>query len=137
MKARKQLSDINEGFIKSGAADVEEDNIQQVVDRANDIKQKVIGSNLLKRFSADVKLLIEMIRNYWNGVYRKMPWWVIASVVFALLYVLNPIDLIPDIIPVLGLTDDAAVLALCLAMTEKDILKYQNWKDSKRRTVEA
>ena len=137
MNKEKVLSGINEGFIKRGAAEVEDDDVQKVMDRASDIKNKVIDSNLLKRFSEDVKLLIAMIKDYWNDVYREIPWWVIASVVFALLYVLNPIDLIPDVIPILGLTDDAAVLALCLAMTDKDILKYQNWKNSNKRTAEA
>jgi len=137
MNKEKVLSGINEGFIKKGAVDVEDDDVQKVMDRASDIKQKVIDSNLLKKFSTDVKVLIAMIKDYWNGVYRKIPWWVIAAVVFALLYVLNPIDLIPDIIPVLGLTDDAAVLALCLAITEKDIHKYQNWKNRKAQGAEV
>ncbi len=137
MNKEKVLSGINEGFIKKGAVDVEDDDVQKVMDRASDIKQKVIDSNLLKKFSTDVKVLIAMIKDYWNGVYRKIPWWVIAAVVFALLYVLNPIDLIPDIIPVLGLTDDATVLALCLAITEKDIHKYQNWKNRKAQGAEV
>jgi len=137
MNKEKVLSGINEGFIKRGAADVEDDDVQKVMDRASDIKHKVIDSNLLQRFVKDVKLLIAMIKDYWNGFYREIPWWVIAAVVFSLLYVLKPIDLIPDIIPVLGLTDDAAVLALCLAMTEKDILKYQNWKNSNAQGEEV
>jgi len=137
MNKEKVLSGINEGFIKKGAVDVEDDDVQKVMDRASAIKHKVIDSNLLKRFAKDVKLLIAMIKDYWNGIYREIPWWVIAAVVFALLYVLNPIDLIPDIIPVLGLTDDAAVLALCLAMTEKDIHKYQDWKNSNKQSAEV
>jgi uncharacterized membrane protein YkvA (DUF1232 family) len=137
MDKEKVLSSINEGFIKRGAADVKDGDVQKVMDRASDIRHKVIDSNLLKRFAKDVTLLIAMIKDYWNGIYRKMPWWVIAAVVFALLYVLNPIDLIPDIIPVLGLTDDAAVLALCLAMTEKDIHKYQIWKNRNAQGAEV
>ncbi len=137
MNKERVLSGIHEGFIKKGAADVEDDYIQKVMDRASDIRQKVIDSNLLKRFAKDVKLLIAMIKDYWNGVYREIPWWVIAAVVFSLLYILNPIDLIPDIIPVLGLTDDAAVLTLCLAMTEKDIHKYQNWKNRNAQGAEV
>lgn len=137
MNKEKVLNGINEGFIKRGADDVEDDDVQKVMDRASDIRQKVINSNLLKRFAKDVKLLIEMIKDYWSGCYPRIPWWVIAAIVFALLYVLNPIDLIPDIIPVLGLTDDVAVLALCLAMTEKDINKYRNWKNGNKQGAEV
>lgn len=128
MNTKRVLKSINAGFINKGAAGIGDDDVRKVVDREGDIKFKVFGSDLLQKFYEDVMLLVAMTRDYWNGIYRKIPWWVISSVVFALLYVLNPFDLIPDILPILGLTDDAAVLALCLTMTEKDILKYQDWK---------
>lgn len=128
MNTKYVFKSINAGFINKGAAGIGVDDVRKVVDREDDIKFKVFGSDLLQRFYDDVMLLVAMTKDYWNGAYRKVPWWVISSVVFALLYVLNPFDLIPDILPVLGLTDDAAILALCLTMTEKDILKYQDWK---------
>lgn len=134
MNIRHLFRGIDSAFINKGAAGITDDDVRKVVGNERGIKDKVIGNDPLQRFYEDVVLLIAMIRDYWNGVYREIPWWVIASFVFALLYVLNPFDLIPDIMPVLGLADDAAVLALCLAMTEKDILKYQNWKNSDKRT---
>jgi len=129
MNGKHAFRSIKAAFINEGAAGVGDDDVRRVVEREEEIKRKLFGSELLQRFCEDVVLLFAMVRNYWNGLYREFPWWVVASVVFALLYVLNPFDLIPDILPVIGLTDDAAVLALCLAMTEKDILKYQDWKE--------
>ena len=128
MNGKHAFKSINAAFINEGAAGIGDDDVRRVVEKEEDIKRKVFGSGLLQRFCEDVALLFSMVRDYWNGLYREFPWWVVASVVFALLYVLNPFDLIPDILPVIGLTDDAAVLALCLAMTEKDILKYRDWK---------
>ena len=137
MNTQKVLSGINEDFIKKGAANINERDIQKVMDRTNDITQKVVNSTSLKRFINDVGLLISMIKDFLSGTYRKMPFWVIGSVVFALLYVLSPIDLIPDFIPVIGLVDDAAVLGLCLTLVEKDIQTYQNWKESKEQPAKA
>lgn len=137
MNTQKVLSGINEDFIKKGAADVNDEDIQKVVDRANDITQKVVNSSPLKRFINDVRLLISMIKDSFSGTYKHLPMWVIGSVVFALLYVLSPIDLIPDFIPVLGLMDDAVVLGLCLALAEKDIQKYQQWKELKEQPAKA
>ena len=137
MNTQKVLSGINEDFIKKGAANINDRDIQKVMDRTNDITQKVVNSTSLKRFINDVGLLISMIKDFLSGTYRKMPFWVIGSVVFALLYVLSPIDLIPDFIPVIGLVDDAAVLGLCLALAEKDIQTYQNWKESKEQPAKA
>ena len=132
MDVKKVLSGINENFIKKGAASVNDEDVKKVMVNAEDITEKVIKSGPLQRFIKDVALLISMVKDYWAGVYRRIPWWVIAAVVFALLYVLSPIDLIPDFIPFVGLLDDALVMGLCLALIEQDLLKYQEWKEAQR-----
>ena len=43
-----------------------------------------------------------------------MPWGSVFSLIVALLYGVSPIDLIPDIIPLLGWMDDGVVGAICL-----------------------
>ena len=45
------------------------------------------------------------------------------------LKILNPLDLIPDALPVLGLLDDAAVVSACLALVEQDLYAYRQWRD--------
>ena len=45
---------------------------------------------------------------------RDTPAWIRALVVAALAYLINPIDLIPDALVGIGLTDDLAVMALAL-----------------------
>jgi uncharacterized membrane protein YkvA (DUF1232 family) len=62
------------------------------------------------------------------GVYRRVPYGVIASIVFTLIYVLNPFDLVPDMLPVIGQMDDVAVLGACLILVEQDLHKYKDWK---------
>ncbi|NJL72636.1 MAG: DUF1232 domain-containing protein [Candidatus Competibacteraceae bacterium] len=69
-----------------------------------------------------------MVKDYWNKEYREVPWFTIAAIVAALIYVLSPIDLIPDVIPVIGLVDDAMVIAVCLRLCEQDLHKWQQWK---------
>lgn len=49
----------------------------------------------------------------------------------ALLYVLSPIDLIPDFIPGIGLLDDAAVFGAMLAAIHEDLQDYKAWRDRK------
>lgn len=130
MDAKKVLSGINEDFIKKGAAAVNSEDVQKVLNKANEITQKVVKSPSLQRFLKDVALLISMVKDFWSGAYREIPWWVIAAVVFTLLYVLSPIDLLPDFIPGIGLLDDALVISLCIAMIEQDLLRYQGWKEA-------
>ena len=44
---------------------------------------------------------------------------------------INPFDIIPDIIPVIGYLDDAAVIAACLAMVRQDLHNYWKWREEK------
>jgi uncharacterized membrane protein YkvA (DUF1232 family) len=71
-----------------------------------------------------------MIRDYWSSNYRHAPYWAIAAAVFTLLYVLNPLDLIPDVIPLIGYLDDAAVVSVCLLLIEQELDEYQKWKSA-------
>lgn len=135
MDVKNILGSIDKDFIRKGSAAVNSEDVKKVLDKANEITEKVVKSGPLQRFLKDVALLISMVKDYWSGKYREVSWWVIAAVVFALLYVLSPIDLIPDFIPVIGLLDDAVVIALCLAMIEQDLLRYQEWKEAQTETT--
>jgi uncharacterized membrane protein YkvA (DUF1232 family) len=45
-----------------------------------------------------------------------------------LLYLLNPLDLIPEALPVIGIVDDTLVAGLFLALLSRDVKKYLLWK---------
>ena len=117
---------IDAGFIRKGAAKITEEDLRKVGEKAEEIKAKVKGP--LGKYMDDVKLLLSMVKDYISGNYREIPWPTIAAVVFSLIYILSPIDLIPDYIPILGLSDDALVLAICMVLIEVDLARYQLWK---------
>ena len=48
-------------------------------------------------------------------------------IVAALLYVVSPIDLIPDFLPV-GLTDDAAIIMWAISEMKNELDKYKQFK---------
>ena len=102
--------------------------LKKVINKGDEIEEKFRGNGSLGRFISDLKLMFSVIQDYISGKYRKVPWWSIAAIVAALLYVLNPIDLIPDFIPGFGYIDDALVVAACLAMVEQDLQNYKDWK---------
>jgi uncharacterized membrane protein YkvA (DUF1232 family) len=107
---------------------VTEKDLNKALKKRDEIEQKFKGDGPLGRFLADLKLLFSITQDYVSGDYREVPYWSIAAIVGTLLYVLNPMDLIPDFIPVIGYVDDALVVAACLAMIEHDLLAYKEWK---------
>jgi uncharacterized membrane protein YkvA (DUF1232 family) len=124
----RRLSEIKPEFVEQGARKITDEDVKKVVDKADDIRDRFRKGGPLGRFVDDSKLLISIVRDYWNGEYRKIPYWSMAAIVFTLLYVFNPIDLIPDALPVLGQIDDALVVSICLLMVEQDLHVYREWK---------
>lgn len=108
---------------------VRRNDLADLLTRQKAIEDKVRKSGKLRRFSTDVRLMFSMLRDYWQGNYREVPWKSIAAIAGALIYVLNPLDLIPDLLLGIGLLDDAGVVAACLAFVESDLLRYAAWKE--------
>ncbi len=57
----------------------------------------------------------------------------LALVGAALLYFLNPFDLIPDAVPVFGFLDDAAVIASVAKASLREISAFRNWEAAQAR----
>lgn len=102
--------------------------VEKVLHRKEDIDRKAGKGGPLNRFVNDLKFMFSMIQDYWNGDYRQVPWMTVAAIVAALIYVISPVDLIPDFIPGVGLIDDAAVVAACLNLVQSDFEAYKTWK---------
>ena len=104
------------------------DNVNDILDKSEELKPKFQKQSKLSKYFEDFKLLFSMIKDYYNKDYTDVPWYIISSIGAALLYVLSPIDLIPDFIPFIGYLDDAAVFAFCLSQVSLEVDKYKIWK---------
>lgn len=115
-------------YVREGAEKVTDKDIENVADHADDIRKQFSARGPLKRFIADGRMLTAMVKDYRAGRYRGALRWTIAAAAFALIYVINPFDIVPDVLPFVGAVDDASVIAACLFLIERDLFKYREWK---------
>lgn len=69
-----------------------------------------------RRVAAGLPFAEELLAAYYCAFDRETPMQVKAALVGALAYFVLPFDFVPDVLPMLGFADDAAVLATALRM---------------------
>jgi len=119
-KAKEEFNKSRKNFSK--------DNLENLMQKEDSLFSKFLNFDKLNEYYQDFIDLFSLVKDWYKGRYKDVPWMVISSAGGALLYVLSPIDLIPDFIPVIGYLDDAAVFAACLKFIRKDLDKYREWK---------
>ncbi len=71
-----------------------------------------------------------LVKAYATGQYREIPWKTMLIILGAVIYFVNPLDLIPDLVPGLGLTDDFGVLIWAYNAVSAEIDKFVEWERS-------
>jgi len=87
----------------------------------------------LRRFAARLPFAEDLLAAWYCAFDRDTPRHVQAALVGALAYFVLPFDVIPDMMPVLGFSDDAAVLATALKLVASHIRPAH--RDAARRAI--
>ena len=131
MDVKSILGKIDKDFILSKAEKLGNSDFGKVLKESETIRKLAAKDGPLQKFLSDVTLLIALVKDYYTGTYRDIPVKSVAAIAFTLLYVLNPLELIPDFLPGIGQLDDAAVVALCLKIISDDLTTYKEHKNGK------
>lgn len=108
------------------------DKLVQKADAKAKLHQSRIGA-----FWLELKTLLRLLRAYLTGAYRDIPWKTLLAAVGAVLYFLNPLDLIADFLYAFGFIDDALVVGLVLASIRGDLEKFSAWEQSVKNPANA
>ena len=86
--------------------------------------KNVNASHLKEKFF----VLFRLTKAYAKGYYRGVSWKTITLILGTILYFINPFDLIPDIIPGIGLSDDFSLLVGVYSSLQLEIQKFLDWE---------
>ncbi len=64
--------------------------------------EKASGIPVIGSVVDDIVTMVEVVDSYVKKEYTNIPWISIVTIVCVLIYILSPIDLIPDVLPIIG-----------------------------------
>ena len=88
---------------------------------------KYLSKESLTEVKNYIVLMYDYIRDIVNGKYKDYDGWALAEIVACMIYLVSPIDLIPDLLPG-GLIDDASVIIWVFNNTKSELDKYRIWR---------
>lgn len=86
-------------------------------------------NGFLRQYWQDIKTSFALLKDWYMGNYTKIPFRMVASIAGAMLYLVSPLDVVPDWVPFGGLLDDALVLAAIFALSRSDLNAYTIWAE--------
>lgn len=98
-------------------------NVNELVDTAS--KELHSGKKKILSIQNDFTVLLVMLKAWVKGDYNEVPCMTLLLSTAALIYFVNPFDAVPDMIPALGLLDDATVIGFVVASIREDIQNFR------------
>ena len=95
-----------------------------------DLEDKLARTPKIGESVSELPTMVAMVKSWIKKEYKVSPK-VLATMVGAFIYLVKGKDLIPDKIPVVGLVDDIAVLALALKFVAPEVKEYREWRDGR------
>ena len=80
------------------------------------------------RLLRQAELALRLLQDHAAGQCPQIPYYTVCLLAVAVLYFVDPLDVIPDWLPVVGATDDALVFELAFALARPGIERYCTWK---------
>ena len=86
-----------------------------------------VRAGWLTPIKADLQTLLRLLRAYGEGRYRDVSGKNLALAGLGLLYLVSPLDVLPDFLPG-GFADDAAVIGFVLKKIRGELVKFEAWE---------
>jgi uncharacterized membrane protein YkvA (DUF1232 family) len=105
--------------------------LQKLIDNASN--KAVDYKYRLKEVWTEVQIFFRMLKAWKDGKH-KLELKTGLSIIAAIIYFVNPFDIVPDFIPALGLIDDITILTYVITRFEKEIERFSSWEKENEKT---
>lgn len=111
---------------KKKAAQILEDKpaLTKLVAKAERISKNLGTPDVKQKLNLSYRLL----KAWMAREYKEVPWRSLITLTAAILYLVNPLDLVPDFIAGAGFVDDLAVIKLALSAINSDLERFSAWE---------
>ena len=82
----------------------------------------------------DLILLYYYVKDVVGGRYKLYNVYKLVLIVAVLIYVVTPLDFVPDWLPAVGFLDDAALISFVVKMADRELERYFLWVKQQRGT---
>jgi len=130
MSSKKSTDEILLDEMESASEQISSEDLNEIISNEKQIsdKSKRLDNGRFKKFVNKIKLSLSLLKDYRSKRYSDIPWRSIAMLTVSILYFLNPFDMMPDLLPVLGFADDAILFASLFKSIQSDLERYCLWK---------
>lgn len=91
----------------------------------------------MSQLRGDLTSLLRLTHAWSTRRYHQAPWKSVLLAVAAILYFLNPIDLIPDALLGIGFLDDAAVIGMVVKAIHNELRRFERWDSAQKQADHA
>ena len=117
----------SEKEINNRAENMSREDIGETIGQEKKAERMAKESGFLRQYWQDIKTSFALLKDWYMGNYTKIPFRMVASIAGAMLYLVSPLDVVPDWVPFGGLLDDALVLAAIFTLSRSDLDAYTIW----------
>ncbi len=103
----------------------DEESLQAIVVEAEEKAHK--SASYLAEVIETLTWFIRLLRSYIKKEYTQIPWRSLVMILAAVIYFVNPMDVVPDFIAGIGYVDDASILALVFKSVKSDVEAFKIW----------
>ncbi len=104
----------------------DKDKFRKLIDKS--IK-RTSGKHLFKSISHDLKIIFSLAHDFIGGRYRNIGKFNILLIIVSLIYLLNPLDIIPDFLIGFGFIDDLTIITYLITKIKGELDKYEKWRE--------